>query len=108
MPVLQVNNSDDFVRQASTNTAPTTNSTFKVIVPEVYKIDITFESLVPESQNLLYEALAQTRNNGSVPQTAAAAAAAAPGGYFRPGPIVQGLINGVSSGAAAAASALGL
>ena len=85
-----------------------TNSTFKVIVPEVYKIDITFESLVPESQNLLYEALAQTRNNGSVPQTAAAAAAAAPGGYFRPGPIVQGLINVVSPGAAAAASALGL
>ena len=109
MPVLQVNNSDDFVRQASTNTAPTTNSTFKVIVPEVYKIDITFESLVPESQNLLYEALAQTRNNGSVPQTAnAAAAAAATGGYFRPGPIVQGLINVVSPGAAAAASALGL
>jgi hypothetical protein len=101
MPILQVNNSDDSVRQASTNQAATTNSTFKVIVPEVYKIDITFESLVPESQNLLYEALAQTRNNGSVPQTANAAAAAAPGGVGQFGSAGVGLTPGIRAGSLA-------
>jgi hypothetical protein len=71
IPIIQTNTSDDSVRNASTNQAPSTESTIKVIMPEVYKIDITFESLVPESQNLLYEAMVQTRSNGSVPQSRA-------------------------------------
>lgn len=66
IPVIQSNNSSEAVRNASNNQSSPINSSVRVIVPEVYKIDITFESLVPESQNLLYEAIAQTRSNGSV------------------------------------------
>jgi hypothetical protein len=69
IPIIQTNTSDDSVRNISTNKSPLTESTIKVIMPEVYKIDITFESLVPESQNLLYEAIVQTRSNGSIPQS---------------------------------------
>lgn len=101
IPVQQINNSDDSVRNASTNQAGTINSTFKVIVPEVYKIDISFESLVPESQNLYYEALAQSRNNGSVPQTANAAAASAPGGFGQFGSAGVGLTPGIRAGSLA-------
>ena len=71
IPIIQTNTSDDSVRNISTNQAPSSESTIKVIVPEVYKIDISFESLVPESQNLLYEAMVQTRSNGSVSQAVA-------------------------------------
>ena len=71
IPIIQTNTSDDSVRNISTNQAPSSESTIKVIMPEVYKIDISFESLVPESQNLLYEAMVQTRSNGSVSQAVA-------------------------------------
>lgn len=68
IPILQTNTSDDAVRNISTNQALPTNSSIRVVMPEVYKINISFESLVPESQNLLYEAMVQSRSNGSVPQ----------------------------------------
>jgi hypothetical protein len=69
IPILKTNTSDDAVRNISTNQAQPTNSTIRVIMPEVYKLSITFESLVPESQNLLYEAMVQSRSNGTVPNT---------------------------------------
>lgn len=70
IPILQTGSSDDSVKNISNNQSQPTNSTIRVVMPEVYKIDITFESLVPESQNLLYEAMFQTRSNGSVPAAA--------------------------------------
>ena len=70
IPILQTNASDDSVKNISNNQSQPTNSTIRVVMPEVYKIDITFESLVPESQNLLYEAMFQTRSNGFVPAAA--------------------------------------
>jgi len=81
IPILQTSTSDDSVKNISNNQAQATNSTIRVTMPEVYKIDITFESLVPESQNLLYEAMVQTRSNGTVPLTTANGAAGQnPGG----------------------------
>lgn len=80
IPVIQSNISSEEVRDASTGESAPVNSTVKVIVPEVYKIDISFESLVPESQNLLYEAITQTRSNGGVPSiTQTATAPSVPG-----------------------------
>lgn len=101
IPIIQTGNTDDSVRNISTNQGSPINSSFKVVMPEVYKIDISFESLIPESQNLLFEAMAQTRNNGAVPQTANAAAAVAPGGAGQFGSAGVGLPPGVRAGSLA-------
>jgi len=66
MPVIENDNTNSSERQASTNRAPQTTSYVNVIVPEVYKVSITFESLVPETQNLMLESMFQTRANGTV------------------------------------------
>lgn len=99
IPVIQSNTSSEAVRNISNNQAPPINSSVRVIMPEVYKIDITFESLVPESQNLLYEAITQTRSNGSVAtQTANQVAAASPGGVGQFGAAGVGLPTGIRPG----------
>ena len=69
MPILQSNSEDDVPSNISNNQAPDLYSNIKVIVPEVYKISLTFESLIPETQNLLYEAMVQTRSNTNFAQT---------------------------------------
>lgn len=68
MPIIKSDDSEDSERNASTGQSSPINSSIKVVIPEVYKVDIQFKSLVPESQNLLYEAMVQSRSNGFVPQ----------------------------------------
>ena len=70
IPIIQTGSANDSVRNISTNENQPTYNQIKVIVPEVYKVTIQFESLVPESQNLLYEAMLQTRSNGGVTPSA--------------------------------------
>lgn len=65
MPVLEADNGDFSERQASSNKVPSIQNYVNVIVPEVYKVSISFESLVPETQNLMIESMYQTRTNGS-------------------------------------------
>lgn len=66
IPVIEADNTVFEERQASTNKAPSATSYVNVIVPEVYKVSISFESLVPETQNLMIESMFQTRTNGKV------------------------------------------
>lgn len=80
MPVIENDNSNSSERQASTNKATASTSYVNVIVPEVYKVSLTFQSLIPETQNLMIESMFQTRANGTVnaantpvPQTVAGA-----------------------------------
>ncbi len=65
IPVLETDNSSSEERQASSNQAQSITSNVKVIVPEVYKVSISFESLIPETQNLMIESAFQTRSNGA-------------------------------------------
>jgi hypothetical protein len=69
IPILQSNSEDDVPNNISNNQAPDLYSNIKVIVPEVYKISLSFESLIPETQNLFYEAMVQTRSNTNFAQT---------------------------------------
>ena len=100
MPIITSDPSDDAIKNVSTGTASPINSYLKVVIPEVYKVEITFESLVPESQNLFYEAMVQSRTNGAIPSTmsANAAAAAAPGGVGQFGSGGMGLSPGIAPG----------
>lgn len=99
IPIVQINSSDESVKNISNNQSQPTNSSIRVVMPEVYKIDITFESLVPESQNLLYEAMFQTRSNGTPPTVAPAASAGQnPGGIGAFGAGGVGLPTGVRAG----------